>query len=219
MILKLPFTPDQFFTVFTQYNAAVWPAQLIFYFLGFLAVGLALQQLIPANKIISLILSLFWLWMGIVYHYVFFSTVNRAAVILALFFVLQGILFIIAGVLKHRLAFRFRLDTYGITGVAFFIYALIIYPALGYVLGHRYPATPTFGVPCPTTIFTFGLLLWTDRRIPLYLLPIPLAWSLIGFWAAISLGVTEDFGLLAAGLICALLLIVRDQPDVCSVFN
>ena len=51
------------------------------------------------------------------------------------------------------------------------------------------------------------------------LVTIPLAWSLIGFWAAISLGVTEDFGLLAAGLIGALLLIVRDQPDVCSVFN
>lgn len=91
------------------------------------------------------------------------------------------------------------------------MYALVIYPALGYLLDHGYPAAPTFGVPCPTTIFTFGILLCTDSRIPLYLLPIPLAWSLIGFWAAISLGITEDFGLLAAGLIGSLLIVLRNN--------
>jgi hypothetical protein len=148
--------------------------------------------------------------MGIVYHFLFFSMVNRAAVIFAFFFVMQGILFIIAGVLKHKLRFRFRLDTYGVTGIVFLVYALIIYPAFGYLVGHRYPAAPTFGVPCPTTIFTFGMLLWTDHRIPLFVLPIPLAWSLVGFWAAISLGITEDFGLLAAGWIGLLLIILRD---------
>jgi uncharacterized membrane protein YhiD involved in acid resistance len=55
------------------------------------------------------------------------------------------------------------------------------------------------------------MLLWTDRRVPLYLLPIPLAWSFIGFWAAVSLGMKEDFGLLAAGLIGSLVIILRDR--------
>jgi hypothetical protein len=96
-------------------------------------------------------------------------------------------------------------------GSVFLVYALIVYPALGYWFGHRYPAAPTFGLPCSTRIFTFGMLLWTNRRVPLYLLPIPLAWLFIGFWAAVSLGMTEDFGLLAAGLIGALLIILRDN--------
>ena len=93
----------------------------------------------------------------------------------------------------------------------FLVYALIVYPALGYWFGHRYPAAPTFGLPCPTTIFTLGMLLWTDRRVPLYLLPMPLVWSFIGIWAAVSLGMTEDFRLLPAGLIGALLIILRDN--------
>ena len=124
---------------------------------------------------------------------------------------LQGILFFIAGVLKSNLRFRFRRDLLGITGSVFLIYAFVIYPALGYWFGHRYPAAATFGLPCPTTIFTFGMLLWTGRRAPLYLLPIPVAWSFMGFWAAISMGMTEDFGLLVAGIIASLIFILRDR--------
>ena len=208
----IPFTVDQFLNVFARYNAAVWPAQLFLYAVAICAIGLALQQRKDFSKSVSFILSLFWIWMGLVYHFWFFSTINRAALVFAAVFVLQGILFIVAGVLKGRLKFRFRTDTYGIMAIAFFMYALMIYPALGYLFGHRYPAAPTFGVPCPTTIFTFGILLCTDSRIPLYLLPIPLVWSLIGSWAAISLGITEDFGLLAAGLIGSLLIILRECP-------
>jgi hypothetical protein len=63
----------------------------------------------------------------------------------------------------------------------------------------------------PTTIFTFGILFWTDRRAPLYLLAIPLAWSFMGFWAAVSLGMAEDFGLLVAGVIASLIIILGDR--------
>ena len=55
------------------------------------------------------------------------------------------------------------------------------------------------------------MLLWTIRHVGLYLLLIPVVWSLVGFWAAISLGMTEDFGLLVAGAIGSLLIIVRDS--------
>jgi uncharacterized membrane protein HdeD (DUF308 family) len=204
----IPFTVNQFLNVFERYNVAVWPAQLFLYAMGIFAICLALQRKADLSRSISFILALFWIWMGLVYHLWYFSTINRAAVIFAAFFVLQGILFFIAGVSKHQLRFRFTLNLYGIVGSVFLVYALIVYPALGYWFGHRYPAAPTFGLPCPTTIFTFGVLLWTDRPVPLCLLPIPLAWSFIGFWAAISLGITEDFALLPAGLIGALLIIL-----------
>jgi len=207
----IPFTVDQFLSVFERYNVAVWPAQLVFYALGFLALCLALARKAGFSRAISIILSTFWIWMGLVYHFWFFSSINRAALIFAAFFILQGVLFFVAGVWKSNLRFRFRPDLFGIIGSAFLVYALVIYPALGYWFGHRYPATVTFGLPCPTTIFTFGMFLWTDRRVPFYLLPIPLAWSFIGFWAAVSLGVKEDFGLLVAGLIGSLVIILRDR--------
>lgn len=206
----IPFTVDQFLEVFARYNVAVLPAQLVFYAMGILAICLALQRKAGFSKVVSLILAVLWIWMGLVYHFWFFSPINSAALIFALFFVLQGILFFIAGVWKQQLDFRFRLNLFGIIGGAFLLYALVIYPALGYWFGHRYPAAPTFGLPCPTTIFTFGILLWTNRRVPLYLLAIPLGWSFMGLWAAISLGIPEDFGLLPAGLIGSLLISLRN---------
>jgi hypothetical protein len=205
----IPFTVDQFLNVFEQYNVAVWPAQLFLYTIGMFVISLVLSRKSDFSRIVSLVLSLFWIWMGIVYHLWFFSAINKAAIVFAAFFVLQGILFFIAGVLKQQLTFRFSSTLYGIVGSVFLMYALIVYPALGYWLGHRYPAAPTFGLPCPTTIFTFGILLWTNRRVPFYVLAIPLAWSVMGFWAAISLGITQDLGLLAAGLIGSSLIILR----------
>ncbi len=69
-------------------------------------------------------------------------------------------------------------------------------PGLSIALGHAYLVTPTFGVPCPTTIFSAGVLL-TCRRLPLLVTLIPLVWSLIGGSAAVLLGVAADYVLLA----------------------
>jgi hypothetical protein len=99
-------------------------------------------------------------------------------------------------------------------GAAFILYGLLIYPLLGYILGHRYPYSPTFGLPCPTTIFTFGLLLWTAPRIPKYLLALPLVWAFIGFTAAFQLGVLEDVMLPVAGLVAVALIWYRDRAKI-----
>jgi hypothetical protein len=75
------------------------------------------------------------------------------------------------------------------------------------------------GLPCPTTIFTFGLLLRSGRSVPLYVLPVPIAWSLLGFSAAYSLGIWEDVGLLLAGLIGGFLLVnfhTRQSHEISS---
>ena len=171
----IPFTPEQFLGVFERYNFAVWPVQLFLNAIAILAICLAFPRKSDFSRGISLILSMFWIWSGLVYHFWFFSAINRAALIFAAFFMMQGILFFVAGVWKSNLRFRFRPDLYGMIGSAFFIYALVIYPVLAYWFDHRYPAAPTFGLPCPTTIFTLGMLLWTDRSVRLYLLAIPLA--------------------------------------------
>jgi hypothetical protein len=80
-------------------------------------------------------------------------------------------------------------------------YALVVYPLIGYAAGQRYPATPTFGLPCPTVIFTFGVLLWATPRIPLRLLVIPALWAMLGISAASAYGITQGYGLPAAAVI------------------
>jgi len=85
---------------------------------------------------------------------------------------------------------------------------------LGYNLGHVYPYSPTFGLPCPTTIFTFGILLFTNEKMPVHLLIIPLLWSVIGFTAAINLIIYEDTGLLIAGLTTFTLLLISNRKKL-----
>ena len=207
--MNLPFTPDQFFSVFQQYNESVWPAQVLLNVLAVVAIVLAVRSSAAAGRIIASILGAFWLWIGIAYHCAFFSAINPGAYAFALLNIVQGILFLLYGVLLKRLTFRFRADIYGLTGAFFILYALVIYPLIGSLAGHSFPRNPTFGLPCPTTIFTFGLLLWTEKELPLALIPLPLLWSLIGFSAALTLGVYEDIGLLIAGIIGSALLVLR----------
>src|SRR5690606_37546939 len=144
-------------------------------------------------------------------HFVFFVGINKAAYLFGALFVLQSVLFLTLGVLNDRLSFRFDTDGYGITGLTLIFFALFVYPVYGYFNGHVYPHAPTFGLPCPTTIFTFGILLMTDKKVPIVILIVPAIWSIIGFFAALSLGITEDTGLLVAGIITVSLLLNRNR--------
>ena len=209
--MNLPFTTDEFLQVFASYNTEVWPMQVIFYLLAAAALVFSVRKFPASDGTVSSILALLWIWMGIVYHILFFSSINPAAYLFGGLFVVQGLVFIYAGVIRKSLTFRFRRDEFGLTGVLLLLYALIIYPILGYFNGHIYPQSPTFGLPCPTTIFTFGLLLWTDGKIPWWVPAIPLLWSALGFSAALNLGITEDIGLLVAGGLTASLLIIRNH--------
>ncbi|MEW6408197.1 MAG: DUF6064 family protein [Patescibacteria group bacterium] len=208
--MALPFTIDQFLFVFEQYNLSVFPMQIIILLLAIASVFLVFKQVKNNNKIITGILAFFWLWIGIAYHLIFFTSINKASYLFGALFIIQGILFLFVG-FKDKLSFKFRKDAYGITGSIFVLYAIIIYPILNYVFGHWWPSNPTFGLPCPTTIFTFGLLLWTNKKVPKYILIIPLIWALIGMSAAINLGVWEDLGLIFAGILGVILLWVRDR--------
>ena len=185
--------------------------QAVLVLLAILAIILSIRKINRSDEIISIILGFFWLWIGIVYHIIFFTSINKAAYFFGALYIIQGLLFLYVGGLRSKLSFKSHPNSHGIVGSLFILYALIIYPGLGYFFGHVYPKNPTFGLPCPTTIFTFGILLWTDKKIPKYVLAIPLIWSIIGFGAAVSLGVREDYGLLIAGLLGSILIIIRDR--------
>lgn len=205
--MNLPFTPDEFFEVFRRYNNAVWPAQGGLTALAVLAVVLAVRATSNAARGVSGILAILWFWMAIVYHWAFFTSINRAAVLFGVLFICQGILFAVIAFRKRTLVFESPGKFRRLMGTALIGYALLVYPALGALLGHRFPASPTFGLPCPTTIFTFGLLLWAGSSVPRVALAVPLFWAGIGTWGAVSLGVREDFALAVAALMSVSLLL------------
>jgi hypothetical protein len=145
--------------------------------------------------------------MAVVYHWTFFADVNPAAPAFGAAFALQAVLFGWLALGSSPLRFRPRLDRYGVVGGTLIAYSLVVYPVLSHAIGHAYPEQPTFGLPCPTTIFTLGLLLWAAARVPWGLLVVPLAWSLVGASAVRYFGVIEDVMLPVAGIVAAVLLV------------
>jgi hypothetical protein len=202
-----PFTAQQFFESLAAYNESVWPLQLVWVVLALLIVGLSVGSKIWFDRLIGVILSVMWVWMAIVYHWLFFLPINDAALVFGAAFMLEGLLLLFYGLKRRPLRFAADLDVYGIIGLVLVVYALVLYPLLGVAFGHRYPAQPTFGLPCPTTIFTIGILLWVRPKIPWSVLVIPVLWSLIGLGAAWSFGVMEDV-MLPVGVVTGVVFVV-----------
>jgi hypothetical protein len=202
--MKLPFTSEQFFEIFRQYNLSVFPAQIIIMLLAIISVVVASGKFGNSGKVVLPILGALWLWMGIVYHLIFFSRINTAAYVFGGLFMVQGMLFFVRR-FTHVQVFAFHFDIRGIIAALFILYALVIYPVIGFLSNHAYPSQPTFGLPCPTTIFTFGMLLMAVPRLPWHFVIIPVLWSVIGFSAAFQFGVYEDIPLIVSAVVfCAL---------------
>ena len=91
--MNIPFTSEQFLEVFKQYNEAVFPMHILFYLLGFIIIYSTIKPNQKSNRFINLIMVFFWLWMGIVYHIIFFSLINKLAYLFGSLFIVQGILF------------------------------------------------------------------------------------------------------------------------------
>ena len=83
--------------------------------------------------------------------------------------------------------------------------------------GRRYPALPTFGLPCPTTIFTNGLLLFAEAPTPRIVFAVPILSAGIGSLAAFGLGVTEDLALLIAAAVGVAALVDLHRPNGLTV--
>lgn len=177
----LPFNAEQFLAVFTAYNVAIWPVQPVAYGLGLLAL-LALMLRPPrGDRVILVVLAAMWAWNGFAYHFAFFSSINVAAFGFAFLFVFQAVLFAYHAWNLNDLKFEARGNWRSMIAFSLVIYAMLIYQVLGIIAGHRLMSGPLFGVaPCPTTIFTIGLLLLADGRLVRRLAVIPVLWAVVG---------------------------------------
>ena len=208
--MELPFTSEQFLEVFRNYNTTFYPLQVVFMLSAIFTFLLVLKPGKLSGALILTIMAAWWGWMGFVYHILFFSQINKAAFLFGALFILEGIL-LLNYAFRETTEFLFRKNPYRITSILLLCYALIIYPVIGYFNGHRYPYSPTFALPCPTTIFTFGIMLLSKNRLPLYLLLIPVIWSVIGFTAAILLNMYEDTALIVCGVLIMVLNFVKPR--------
>jgi hypothetical protein len=199
--MTLPFTVQQFYGVFREYNTAVWPAQWLLVAMALAAVAAVLRPRPWSSIAVSAILSLLWTWIALAYHLAFFTRISPPAYAFAALSMVAAAAFVWQGVVRRRLAFRWAPGLKAMVGVVLIVFALVVYPVWSAYAGHPYPATPTFGLPCPTTIFTIGVLCFATPPSPRSPLIVPLLWCLVGAQAAFLLGVQPDLGLIAAAVV------------------
>jgi len=202
----IPFTREVFLGLFTQYNEAIWPVPLVAGLLGILMVGAAFRPFPGSDRIVSLMLATIWIWTGVVYHMLYFAPINWTAWAFGFFFVIQGLAFLVAGTLRGRIAYRAAGGVAGWCGGLLIVAALFIYPLAAGLTDQAWPGIALFGVaPCPTVLFTLGLLLWAAPRVPWRLLTIPALWAIVGGSAALVLAIPQDAALPVAALLTIVL--------------
>lgn len=207
--MQLPFTKEQFFDVFAAYNEALWPAAVMLWLASAVLSALLLWSRRPPDRWIVALLAAHWAWSALAYHAAFFTRINPAAWLFAALFLLQAALFLWRGVVQRRLSFAPWRS--GWAPVAWLLVAYsLLYPAINAAQYLTWSRIPTFGVPCPTTIFTAGLLMLATPR-SWRLSGVPVIWSVIGGSAAFLLDVRADYTLPSAGLALAILTVQRSS--------
>lgn len=210
--MAIPFTIEQFHGLFRDYNTAVWPAQWLLLAMALVAIAAVLRPRHWSGVAVSVILGALWAWIAIAYHLIFFAPINPAAYAFAALSLAGAGVFIWQGAIRRRLVFQWAPGPKATAGAALIFFALVVYPIWSALAGHPYPQTPTFGLPCPTTIFTIGLLCFAVPPTPRSPLIVPVLWCLVGAQAAFLLGMQPDLSLIVAGLMGMGLLATAGQP-------
>ena len=187
--------------MFVRYNEAVWPMQMLLVTAAIVLVIVAVSAPRRSRLVMGSLAAL-WAYAALAYHAAFFAALTPAGYLFSALFLAEAAVLAWHGLRTRRLHLAVPPDaTARIAGALLILYALIGYPALASFAGQQYPAVPTFGVPCPTTIFTFGVLVWCLRPVPWSVLVVPVAWSVIATVAALAFGVVEDFALPVAAVL------------------
>ncbi len=151
-----------------------------------------------------------WAVNGVGYHWMFFREINPAAALFAALFVVQAIMLVVLPARSPAFRFAAAADARSVAGLLLILFAMVLYPLWGRLAGHGWPEMPVFGVaPCPTTIFTIGILLTGTWQLVRWLLIVPGLWAAIGGSAAILLGVPQDYALIAALALLLLFAVAR----------
>lgn len=204
--MRPPFTAEEFLDVFRRYNDAVSPVQGVLLVLALLAIGAALRGSRRGARATLALLGLLWLWTAVAYHLAFFTTLGAVGYLFAAASAAEGLLLLRLSAAPLPPRFAPRADARGIAAALLLGYAVLGYPAAAALAGHHYPAMPTFGAPCPVTIFTLGLLLLSVDRPPRSALVVPIAWALVASSAVIAFGMWEDVGVPLAAIVAIALL-------------
>jgi hypothetical protein len=193
----LLFSPRTYYRLFELHNEAVWPGHLLV-----LALGIAILILLLRSdgrwrdRTVAGILAACWTWVAWSFLFTRYATINWAAPYLAAFFAVEAVLLALAGVVMGRLRFKAG------AGIGLFLFALLIQPMIGPLVGRNWSQAEFFGIaPDPTVVGTLGILLLASGPWRWVLVAIPLLWCVVSGATLWTMGSPDALVLAAAALL------------------
>jgi hypothetical protein len=168
----LLFSPRTYYRLFELYNAAIWPAHVLALALGVAILALIHRGGAGTTRWVLTILAGCWIFVGWAFLWNRYATINWAAAYVAVGFGLEALILLWAA-WRWRLSVRPR--TY--LGLGVIVFALLVQPLIGPLLGRNWLQIELFGVsPDPTAVATLGVLALIGGRIAWAPWIIPLIW-------------------------------------------
>ena len=183
----LLFSPRNYYRLFELYNDAIWPAQLVALLAGVVILGLLRKPGAWHSRVIAALLAACWLWVAWAYHDARYSSINWLATYFAIAFALEAVLLVLLGV-RRGLSLRPAAPWIAWSGVAMVLFAVLVQPLIGPLVGRPWSQAEAFGIaPDPTVVATLGVIALTSSWPKLLLLPIPILWCLVSGATALAM--------------------------------
>ena len=183
----LLFSAPTYHRLFELYNREIWPAQIVALALGVVILACLLSASAWRGRAVTAILAACWLWVAWAFHVERYATINWAANYFAIGFAVEALLLVWTGTMRAELTRVTVNRTVRIAGICVFVFALIVQPAIGPLIGRPWLQAEVFGVaPDPTVVATLGVLVLTPSRSRWLTLIIPIIWCVISgatLWA------------------------------------
>ena len=203
-----PFTAEILDSVIGQYNQAIWPLPIVACVLVVAAVVPTLRPFPGSGRSVAAVLAVVWAWVGVGFHLGPAAAIDFAAPGYGAAFVLQALLLAWSGTVRGNLAFRFRPDPAGWTGLGCVALGVVGWPLLAALAGQSWPSLPLAGTsPDPTALASIGLLLLGSARDRLHLIVVPALWAAVAGLQGWMLDTPERLLLPAAAAIAVVLAI------------
>ncbi|KLK91747.1 hypothetical protein AA309_18510 [Microvirga vignae] len=215
----LLFSARTYYRLFELYNRAIWPAQILALLLGLVVLWRLHRAGAWQGSMVTMILAAGWLWTAWAYLLEQYDTINWAARYFAIGFVFEALLLIWLGAIQGRRFFRPYRDWSSRAGLILFLFALVIQPLIGLLVGRDWKQTEIFGIaPDPTVLATLGILLTMDKWPPWGLMIIPLIWCALSGATLWTMGSPDAWvmpvaALIALGLAVSRVLSARGQDQ------
>lgn len=203
MIQRLiPYSPEVYHSQLGYYYQATSPAHLLAIGIGLLLLVLVARPSARGPLISQLIIASFWIWTGAIFHRVYFAELNWAAEYFGYAFIAQGLLVGLHAILYTDKVYQTP-PLARVTGCVLVVVAMIFSPTIAAVAEAPIATAHLFGItPLPLIIATWGVLLVSAARLPLWLLVIPLIWTVwegliahaLGLWPDVALAVISGAG-------------------------